>query len=102
MNVTACAFTSSDGLLTFAVSRAPVTRTDFDTAARQIPGVQAESGLGDAAYSGTISVAGAGVTTLMVLKGSTYFTLQGTSRTKDGPALLAALRPVAQKVAGTL
>jgi hypothetical protein len=101
MNVTACVFTSSDGLLTFAVTRAPVSRTDFDNAVKQMPGVQAES-IGDAAYSATISVAGTGVTTLFVLKGQTYFTLQATSRTKDGSALLAALRPVAQKVAGTL
>lgn len=101
MNVTACVFISSDGLLTFAVTRAQVSRADFDNAVR-IPGVQAESGIGDAAYSGTVSAAGTGVTTLSVLKGSTYFTLQATSRSKDGPALLAVLRPVAQKVAGTL
>lgn len=102
MNVTACAFTSSDGVLTFAVARAQVSRTDFDNAVKQIPGVQAESGIGDAAYSGTISAAGAGVTTLFVLKGSTYFTLQATSRSKNGPALLTALRPVAQKIVGSL
>jgi hypothetical protein len=102
MNVTACAFTSNDGLLTFAVTRAQVSRTDFDNSVKQIPGVQSESGIGDAAYSGTVSAAGVGVTMLFVLKGSTYFTLQATSRSKDGSALLAALRPVAQKVAGTL
>jgi hypothetical protein len=102
MNVGACAFTSSDGLLTFAITRAQVSRTDFDNSVKQIPGVQTESGIGDAAYSGTVSAAGAGVTMLFVLKGSTYFTLQATSRSKDGTALLTALRPVAQKVAGTL
>lgn len=102
MNVTACVFTSSDGLLTFAVTRAQVSRADFDNAVKQMPGMQAESGIGDAAFSGTISAAGAGVTTLFVLKGSTYFTLQATSRSKDGPALLTALRPVARKVAATL
>lgn len=102
MNLTACAFTSNDGLLTFAVTRAQMSRTDFDNSVKQVPGVQAESGIGDAAYSGTVSAAGAGVTMLFVLKGSTYFTLQATSRSKDGTALLAALRPVAQKVAGTL
>jgi hypothetical protein len=102
MNVTACVFTSSDGLLTFAVTRAQVSRADFDNAVKQMPGMQAESGIGDAAFSGTISAAGTGVTTLFVLKGSTYFTLQATSRSKDGPALLTALRPVASKVAATL
>lgn len=102
MNVTACVFTSSDGLLTFGVTRAQVSRTDFDNAVKQMPGMQAESGIGDAAFSGTISAAGTGVTSLFVLKGSTYFTLQATSRSKDGPALLAALRTVARKVAGTL
>ncbi|MDP9282942.1 MAG: hypothetical protein M3P38_12680, partial [Chloroflexota bacterium] len=66
------------------------------------PGMQAESGIGDAAFSGTISTAGTAVTSFFVLKGSTYFTLQATSRSKDGPALLAALRTVARKVAGTL
>lgn len=102
MDVTACAFTSSDGLLTFAITRAALSRADFDKAVKQIPGVQTESGIGDAAYSGTVSVGGAGVTSLFVLKGSTYFTLQATSRSKDGPALLNALRPLGQKVAGTL
>lgn len=102
MNLTACAFTSNDGLLTFAVTRAQMSRTDFDNSVKQVPGVQSEPGIGDAAYSGTVSAAGAGVTMLFVLKGSTYFTLQATSRSKDGTALLAALRPVAQKVAGTL
>jgi hypothetical protein len=102
MNLTACAFTSNDGLLTFAVTRAQMSRTDFDNSVKQVPGVQSESGIGDAAYSGTVSAAGAGVTMLFVLKGSTYFTLQATSRSKDGTALLTALRPVAQKVAGTL
>jgi ribosomal protein L27 len=102
MNVTACVFTSSDGLLTFGVTRAQVSRTDFDNAVKQMPGMQAESGIGDAAFSGTISTAGTAVTSLFVLKGSTYFTLQATSRSKDGAALLAALRTVARKVAGTL
>ena len=74
MNVTACAFTSADGLLAFAVTRAAVSRTDFDNAVRQMPGVQTESGIGDAAYSATVSAAGTGVTSLFVLKGSTYFT----------------------------
>jgi ribosomal protein L27 len=102
MNVTACVFTSSDGLLTFGVTRAQVSRTDFDNAVKQMPGMQAESGIGDAAFSGTISTAGTAVTSFFVLKGSTYFTLQATSRSKDGPALLAALRTVARKVAGTI
>jgi hypothetical protein len=101
MNLTACVFTSNDGFLTFAVTRAPVSRTDFDNAVKQMPGVQAES-IGDSAYSATISAAGAGVTTIFVLKGQTYFTLQATARSKDGPALLSSLRTVAQKVAGTL
>ena len=101
MNLTACVFTSNDGILTFAVTRAPVSRTDFDNAVKQMPGVQAES-IGDSAYSATISAAGAGVTTLFVLKGQTYFTLQASSRSKDGPALLTSLRTVGQKVAGTL
>jgi hypothetical protein len=102
MNVTACVFTSSDGLLTFGVTRAQVSRTDFDNAVKQMPGMQAESGIGDAAFSGTIGTAGTAVTSFFVLKGSTYFTLQATSRSKDGAALLTALRTVARKVAGTL
>jgi PBP1b-binding outer membrane lipoprotein LpoB len=101
MNLTACVFTSNDGFLTFAVTRAPISRTDFDNAVKQVPGVQAES-IGDAAYSATVSAAGAGVTTLFVLKGQTYFTLQATSRSKDGTALLTSLRTVGQKVAATL
>ena len=101
MNLTACVFTSNDGFLTFAVTRAPISRTDFDNAVKQMPGVQSES-IGDSAYSATVSAAGAGVTTLFVLKGQTYFTLQATSRSKDGAALLTSLRTVGQKVAATL
>ena len=101
MNLTACVFTSNDGFLTFAVTRAPISRTDFDNAVKQMPGVQSES-IGDTAYSATVSAGGAGVTTLFVLKGQTYFTLQATSRSKDGPALLTSLRTVGQKVAATL
>lgn len=101
MNLTACVFTSNDGFLTFAVTRAPISRTDFDNAVKQMPGVQPET-IGDTAYSATVSAAGTGVTTLFVLKGQTYFTLQATSRSKDGAALLTSLRTVGQKVAGTL
>jgi hypothetical protein len=101
MNLTACVFTSNDGFLTFAVTRAPVSRTDFDNAVKQMPGVQPET-IGDSAYSSTVSAAGAGVTTIFVLKGGTYFTLQATSRSKDGAALLTSLRSVGQKVAATL
>jgi hypothetical protein len=101
MNLTACVFTSNDGFLTFAVTRAPISRTDFDNAVKQMPGVQVES-IGDTAYSATVSAAGTGVTTLFVLKGQTYFTLQATSRSKDGAALLTSLRTVGQKVAATL
>lgn len=105
MNVTACVFTSADGAMTFAVTRAPVTRADFEAAVRQVPGVRAEAGVGDSAFSGTVSATGAGLgsaTTLFVLKGSTYFTIQAASRTRDGAALLIAARALAQKVAGTL
>jgi hypothetical protein len=101
MNLTACVFTSNDGFLTFAVTRAPISRTDFDNAVKQMPGVQAET-IGDTAYSATVSAGGSGVTTLFVLKGQTYFTLQATSRSKDGAALLTSLRTVGQKVAATL
>lgn len=101
-DATACVFTSNEGLLTFTVTRAPFSRTDFDNAAKQMPGAQAESGIGDAAYSSTLGAAGAGVTTFFVLKGSTQIVLQATSRAKDGPALLAALRTVARKVASSL
>ena len=101
MNLTACVFTSNDGFLTFAVTRAPISRTDFDNAVKQMPGVQSES-IGDTAYSATVSAAGTGVTTIFVLKGQTYFTLQATSRSKDGAALLTSLRTVGQKVAATL
>ncbi len=101
-DATACVFTSNEGLLTFAVTRTPFSRTDFDNSAKQMPGAQTESGIGDAAYSSTLGATGASATTLLVLKGSTHLTFQATSRSKDGPALLAALRAVARKVAGSL
>lgn len=99
-----CIFTSNGGGLLVTLTRAP-TRADFDNTVRaSMPGAQAESGLGDAAYSTTMKVPNAGpwVVTLAVLKGSTHMIFQASSTSKDGAALLAALKPVARKVADTL
>ena len=99
-----CIFTSNGGGLLVTLTRAP-TRADFDNTVRaSMPGAQAESGLGDAAYSTSMKVPSGGpsVVTLAVLKGSTHMILQASSQSKDVAALLAALKPVAKKVADSV
>ena len=99
-----CVYTSNGGGLLVTLTRAP-TRADFDNTVRvSMPGAQAESGLGDAAYSTSMKVPSGGpsVVTLAVLKGSTHMILQASSQSKDVAALLAALKPVARKVADSV
>ena len=99
-----CVFTSNGGGLLVTLTRAP-TRADFDNTVRaSMPGAQAESGLGDAAYSTSMKVPNGGpsVVTLAVLKGSTHMILQASSQSKDVAPLLAALKPLARKVADTV
>ncbi len=99
-----CVFTSNGGGLLVTLTRAP-TRADFDNTVRaSMPGAQAESGLGDAAYSTSMKVPSGGpsVVTLAVLKGSTHLILQASSQSRDVAALLAALKPLARKVADTV
>lgn len=99
-----CIFTSSDGGLIVTFTRAP-TRADFENTVKVgMPGAQAESGVGDAAYSTVMKVPNQGpwVASLAMLKGSTQVMFQASSTSRDGAALLTALRPMARKVAGAL
>src|SRR5512135_2804339 len=54
-----CAYRGANGLLTIAVLTKAMTRTDFDSLMRQVPGVQPISGIGDAAYGTSAGTNGA-------------------------------------------
>jgi len=99
-----CIFSSSNGGLIFTLTPAP-SRADFENTVRlSMPGAQAESGLGDAAYYSIMKLPNEGpwVTSLAILKGTTHIIFQASSTAKDGQALLAALRQAARKVVGSL
>lgn len=97
-----CLFRSRDGVFVAAVLERAITRSEFDALVRQLPGVQPVDGIGDNAYATVASVGGAGASSVLVLKGSTYFTVTATMTTKSGDALLEGLKALAQKAATIL
>lgn len=97
-----CAYRGANGLLTVAVLSKAMTRSDFDSVMRQVPGVQPVSGIGDAAYGTSAGANGATGASVLVLKGTTYFTLVATSSSSDGSAMLDSLKTLAGKVASKL
>jgi hypothetical protein len=101
---TACVYASSDGALTIALGPRGLGRTEFETAARLVPGATAISGVGDSAFSIRTDVpsGAAGAASIVALKGSTYFTVQATSRTKSSDALLTGITDLAKKVASSV
>jgi hypothetical protein len=92
-----CAYRGANGLLTVGLLTKALTRSDFDALAKQVPGVQPISGLGDAAYGAAGGTSGVNGATLLVLKGSTYFSLSSTSTSGTGDAALDKLKTIAQK-----
>ncbi len=101
---TACVYASNDGALSIALGPRGLGRTEFEIGARLVNGATAISGIGDSAFSiRTDAPSGAaGAASIVALKGSTYFTVQATSRTKSSDALLAGITDLAKKVAGSL
>ena len=97
-----CAYRGANGLLTVAVLTKAMTRSDFDSLMRQVPGVQPISGIGDAAYGTSAGANGANGASVLVLKGSTYFTIVATSSSSDGSGMLDSLKTLATKVSGKL
>jgi hypothetical protein len=99
----ACAFTSADAVLTIAVADQAMTRATFESAMKGFPSATAETGIGDEAFSGTVSVPASGggdAATVFGLRGSTYFTVQVASRSGRKPIDIA--REIAKKVAAGL
>ena len=92
-----CAYRGATGLMTVGLLTKALTRSDFDSLAKQIPGVQPISGLGDAAYGAAGGTSGANGATLLVLKGGTYFSLSATSTSGTADASLDKLKAAAQK-----
>lgn len=97
-----CAYRGASGLLTIAVLTKAMTRSDFDSLMRQVPGVQPISGVGDAAYGTSAGTNGANGASILVLKGTTYFTIVATSSSNDSSAMLASLKTLATKVTSRL
>lgn len=97
-----CVYTGTAGLLTVGLATKATTSSEFDSIARQVPGVQPISGLGDSAYGTSAGASGASGATILVLKGSTYLSLSATSSSSSGDPLLNSLKSVAQTAAGKL
>lgn len=97
-----CAFRGASGILTVGVLTKATTRADFDAIAKQIPGVQPISGLGDAAYGTSAGAGSASGATVLVLKGTTYFSLSATSTTTSGDGLFSSLKTVAGRAVAKL
>jgi hypothetical protein len=97
-----CAYRGANGLLTIAVLTKAMTRSDFDSLMRQVPGVQPISGIGDAAYGTSAGTNGANGASILVLKGTTYFTIVATSSSNDSSAMLDSLKTLATKVTSKL
>lgn len=100
----ACVYASNDGALTVALGPRVIGRTEFEAGARLVPGATAVTGIGDAAFSVRTDVpsGAAGAASIVALKGSTYFTVQATSRSKSSDALMTAVTDLARKVASSV
>ena len=86
-----------------APSSGPIIATTFESAMKGLPSATAETGIGDEAFSATVSVPASGggdAATIFGLRGSTYFTVQVASRSGRKPIDIA--REIAKKVAAGL
>lgn len=97
-----CAYRGAGGLLTVGLATSSTSKTDFDNAAKQVPGVQPISGLGDSAYGTSAGQNGASGATILVLKGSKFFSLSATSTSTSGDPLLNLLKSLAQTAVSKL
>jgi len=100
----ACIYASNDGTLTVALGPRSIGRTEFEAVVRLAPGATAISGIGESAFSlrADAPSGAAGAAAIVALKGTTYFTVQATHRTKTSDALLTAITDLAKKVATSL
>jgi hypothetical protein len=101
-SASACVYRGANGVVTIALVERSTSRADFDNVAKQVPGAQPISGLGDAAYGASSGTGGAGAATVLVLKGSKYISVAATSTSKSGEALLDASKPLARTAIGKL
>ncbi len=97
----ACVFTSSDGTLAVAVGPQNISKSDFESLMKLVPGMTAVSGVGDSAFSGKVTATSsmAGAASIFVLSGNTYFTLQATSKSKSSDQLMQSLETLAATAA---
>ena len=100
----ACIFASADGTLTVATGPRTIGRTEFETVVRLAPGATAVTGVGDSAFSlrADVPSGAAGAAGIVALKGTTYYTVQATHRSKSSDALLTGVTDLAKKVASSL
>ena len=96
MNGSACVYRGAGGVLTIGLSTTSTSKTDFDSAAKQVPGAQPIAGLGDSAYGSSAGQGSASGATILVLKGSTFFSLTAGSTSATGDPLLNSLKSLAE------
>jgi hypothetical protein len=97
-----CAYRSNEGALDVTFGWGALGRTEFETGVRRVPGgATAVSGAGDVAYSIHVDLPfrAAGAATIVVLDGSTYFTVEARSITKSSDALLSSITDLAKRIA---
>jgi hypothetical protein len=100
----ACVYASDDGALTIAMAPRGLGRAEFETGMRLVPGATSLSGVGDIAFSvrSDVPSGAAGAASIAAHKGSTFFSVQATSRTKSSDTLLAGITELAKEIAGEL
>jgi len=101
-SASACVYRGANGVVTIALVERSTSRADFDNVAKQVPGAQPISGLGDAAYGASAGTGGAGAATVLVLKGSKYISVAATSTSKTGDVLLDGSKTLARTAIGKL
>jgi hypothetical protein len=97
-----CAYRSNEGALDVTFGWGALGRPEFETGVRRLQrGATAVSGAGDVAYSIHVDLPfrAAGAATIVVLDGSTYFTVEARSVTKSSDALLSSITDLAKRIA---
>ncbi|HEX9437577.1 MAG TPA: hypothetical protein VGA16_10525 [Candidatus Limnocylindria bacterium] len=95
--VSSCVYTSADGTLAIALGPKNLSKADFETLMKLVPGMTSVSGVGESAFTvkATIPTGMAGAASIFVLSGTQYFTIQAASRTKSSDALLTSITTLA-------
>lgn len=101
MITTACAWASADGTLAIALGPRNISKADFETFMKLVPGATSITGVGESAFSikAPAPTGMAGAASIFVLSGGQYFTIQAASRTKSSDSLMTGITDLASKAA---